>query len=155
MNLSTESIIRSSKSSITNFISQSGHRFGKTLKIWISVFFLPYYIHSPPYYLILSVQQFLIIYLSFYVSMYLSIYQPIHLSHSLSLPLLIFFQSLYLFACLPLFSSIYVSFSLSSPSFPNSLSSSLCLYLFPFVALMLSLFCFSGDAMDWIARPMS
>ena len=145
MNLSTESIIRSSKSSITNFISQSGHRFGKkTLKIWISVFFLPYCLHSPPYYLILSVQQFLFIYLSFYVSMY----QSIHLSHYLSLPLLIFFQSLYLFTCLPLF-------SLSFSSFPNSLSSSLCLYLFLFLALMLSLFCLSGDAMDWIARPMS
>ena len=153
MNLSTESIIRSSKPAITNFISQSGHRFGKkTLKIWISVFFLPYCLHSPPYYLILSVQQFLFIYLSFYVSMY----QSIHLSHYLSLPLLIFFQSLYLFTCLPLFSSkIYVSFSLSFPSFPNSLSSSLCLYLYLFLALMLSLFCFSGDAMDWIARPMS
>ena len=100
MNLSTEPIIRSSKSSITNFISQSGHRFGKkTLKIWKSVFFIPYYLHSPPYYLILSVQQFLSIYLSFYVSMYLCIYQPIHLSHSLSLPLLIFFQSLYFFTC--------------------------------------------------------
>ena len=87
--------------------------------------------------------------------MYLCMYQPIYLSHSLSLPFLIFFQSLHLFPCLPLFSSIYVSFSLSFPSFPNSLSSSLCLYLFLFLSLMLSLFCFSGDAMDWIARPMS
>ena len=155
MNLSTESIIRSSKSSITNFISQSGHRFGKkTLKIWISVFFLPYYLYSPPYHLIFifpTISDYPCIYLFFY----LFIYQPIHLSHSLSLPLLIFFQSLHLFPCLPLFSSIYVSVSLSFPSFPCSLSSSLCLYLYLFLSLMLSLFCFSGDAMDWIARPMS
>ena len=89
--------------------------------------------------------------------LFLSIYVPTYSSITLSVsPLLIFFQSLYFFPCLPLFSSkIYVSFSLSFPSFPNSLSSSLCLYLYLFLSLMLSLFCFSEDAMDWIARPMS
>ena len=130
MNLSTESIIRSSKSSITNFISQSGHRFGKkTLKIWKSVFFIPYYLHSPPYYLILSVQQFLIIYLSFYVFFYLSI--NLFIYHTLFLSPFSHFSNLSIF--LPV-----------SRSFPLSMFLFLSLFL-PFLTLSLPLSVFTSS----------
>ena len=130
MNLSTESIIRSSKSSITNFISQSGHRFGKkTLKIWISVFFLPYYLHSPPYYLILSVQQFLFIYLSFYVFFYLSI--NLFIYHTLFLSPFSYFSNLSIFSPV-------------SRSFPLSMFLFLSLFL-PFLTLSLPLSVFTSS----------
>ena len=158
MNLSTESIIRSSKSSITNFISQSGHKFVK--KHWNYFSFLIISIALPIIWF-LSFQQFLIIYLSFYVSMYLCMYLLIYVCtnlfiyHTLFLSPFSYFSNLYIFSPVSrsfplrsmfLFLSLFLPFlTLSFPSFPSSLSSSLCLYLFPFLSL----------AMDWIARPMS
>ena len=131
MNLSTKSMIRSLKPSITNFISQSGHKLGKkTLKIWISVFFLPYYLHSPPYHLIFifpTISDYPCIYLSFYLCMY----QPIHLSHSLSLPFS-YFSNLSIF--LPV-----------SRSFPLSMFLFLSLFL-PFLTLSLPLSAFTSTS---------
>ena len=167
MNLPTESIIRSSKPSITNFISQSGHRLDKK-KHWKYGYqffsFLIISIALPIIWFYLSNNFWLSIYLmmtcfpnlewKWKLLLFLSIYVPTYSSITLSFspPSHIFpispsfYLSPALFIYLCFFFSLFLPFlTLSFPSFPSSLSSSLCLYLFPFLSL----------AMDWIARPMS